>query len=79
LADGKRSSGLDATKDYLQTNWRNLKSKLRLRWRKISEEDITQIDGSTEELVRLLRQRYGYGKAQAEIEIHRWLVEQKEA
>jgi uncharacterized protein YjbJ (UPF0337 family) len=65
---------LDATKDNLQINWTELKSKLRNRWGKITEGDIAQINGNTEELIRTLRKRYGYGKAQAEIEIHHWLV-----
>ena len=69
---------MDATKDVLQANWTELKSRLRKRWGKISEGDVTQINGNTEELVRVLRKRYGYGKAQAEIEISNWLFNQND-
>jgi len=31
------------------------------------------LNGNTEELAGVLQQRYGYGKAQAEIEINAWL------
>ncbi len=65
---------MDATKNDLQINWTELKAKLRKRWGKITEDDIAQINGNTEELIRYLRKRYGYGKAQAEIEIQQWLM-----
>jgi uncharacterized protein YjbJ (UPF0337 family) len=67
---------LDATKDYVQINWSILKPKLRRRWGKITEDDMTQLHGKAEELINVLRKRYGYGRAQAEIEIDNWLVEQ---
>jgi uncharacterized protein YjbJ (UPF0337 family) len=69
---------LSAAKDYLQNNWTELKSKLRKRWGKITEDDLTQINGNNDELIRTLRKRYGYGKAQAEIEINQWLIGQKD-
>ena len=65
-----------ATKNVNQINWTELKLKLRKHWGKITEEDLAQINGNTEELIRILRRRYGYGKAQAEIEIGNWLNEQ---
>ena len=67
---------MDATKDTLQINWAELKSKLRKRWGRITDDDLAQISGKSEELIQILRKRYGYGKTQAEIELNRWLVEQ---
>jgi len=67
---------LDATKDILQIYWTVLKSKLRKRWGRITEDDLAQVNGDSEELIKVLRKRYGYGKAQAEIEISRWLIDQ---
>ncbi len=69
---------MDATKDSLHINWAELKTKLRKRWERITDDDLTQIDGNSEELVRVLRKRYGYGKAQAEIELNQWLLERSE-
>lgn len=67
---------MDATKDILLINWTELKLKLHNHWGKITDNDIAQINGNTDELVRILRKRYGYGKAQAEIEIDTWLTKQ---
>ncbi len=67
---------MDATKDILQFKWSEIKSKLHKHWGKLTEEDLAQVDGNTQELVRVLRKRYGYGKAQAEIEISEWLSDE---
>ena len=69
---------MDATKDLLQINWKKLRLKLRKRWGRITDDDMAQINGNAEELVRVLRKRYGYGKAQAEIELDQWLLERSE-
>jgi uncharacterized protein YjbJ (UPF0337 family) len=37
------------------------------------------LSGKTEELVSALQQRYGFGKAQAEIEIKHWMSEYERA
>ncbi len=66
---------MDATKDILQIKWSELKTKIHKHWGKITDDDLAQIDGNSEELVRVLRKRYGYGKAQAEIEIGEWLAD----
>jgi len=52
-----------------------LKPKIRKHWGKISEEDMAHLTGNVEELINVLRKRYGYGKAQAEIEINTWLFQ----
>ena len=64
---------MDSTQDILHGKWHELKGKVRQKWGKITDDDFTQLSGKTEELAGVLRQRYGYGKAQAEIEINNWL------
>ncbi len=64
--------------DDINTKWDELKPKLRKRWIRITDADLTQINGNIDELIRTLRKRYGYGKAQAEIEIHQWLAGQRD-
>jgi uncharacterized protein YjbJ (UPF0337 family) len=46
---------------------------VRQQWGKLTDDDLTRLSGKTEELAGVLQQRYGYGKAQAEIEINNWL------
>jgi uncharacterized protein YjbJ (UPF0337 family) len=60
-----------------QIKWSSLKPKILKHWAKISENDLSQLNGNKEELVSILRKRYGYGRAQAEIEINKWLADQE--
>jgi len=46
---------------------------VRQQWGKLTDDDLTRLSGKTEELAGVLQQRYGYGKDQAEDEIHKWL------
>ena len=64
---------MDATKDILLGKWHELKGQVRQQWGKLTDDDITRLSGKTEELAGVLQQRYGFGKAQAEMEINNWL------
>jgi uncharacterized protein YjbJ (UPF0337 family) len=64
---------MDATKDILQGRWHELKGKARHQWGKLSDDDFSKLSGKTEELAGALQQRYGYSKAQAVMEINKWL------
>jgi uncharacterized protein YjbJ (UPF0337 family) len=64
---------MDATKDALLEKWHELKGQVHQQWAKLTDDDLTRLSGKTDELARLLQQRYGYGKAQAEIDIGNWV------
>ena len=53
--------------------WSELKSHIHQRWSKLTDEDLSSLNSRTDDFVALLRERYGYGKVQAEIEISNWL------
>jgi uncharacterized protein YjbJ (UPF0337 family) len=65
---------MDATTDILHGKWHELKGLVRQQWGKLTDDDVTQLSGKTEELAGILQQRYGYGKAQANTEIDKWLT-----
>jgi len=64
---------MDETKDILQGRWHELKGKVRHQWGRLTDDDFTKLSGKTEELAGALQQRYGYSKAQAVMEINKWL------
>ena len=64
---------MDTTKDILQGRWHELKGKVRHQWGKLTEGDFAKLSGKTDELASALQQRYGYSKAQAVMEINKWL------
>lgn len=70
---------MDTTKDILYGRWHEVKGQVKQKWGKLTDDDLAQLNGKTEELVGFLQQRYGYAKVQAEIEIANWLHEYDQA
>jgi uncharacterized protein YjbJ (UPF0337 family) len=64
---------MDSTADLLFGRWIELKGQVKKHWRKITLQDLTRLNGKTEELAVILQERYGYGRIQAEREIIHWL------
>jgi uncharacterized protein YjbJ (UPF0337 family) len=64
---------MNTNQDTLTGKWPELKSLVKQHWGKLTADDLTRLSGATTELVGVLRQRYGYGQVQAEIEIDQWL------
>ncbi len=54
--------------DVLQGKWKELKGELKVKWGKLTDDDITHIEGHEEKLLGILQKRYGYSKDQAEKE-----------
>ncbi len=70
---------MDANQDILEGKWPELKGQVKQQWGKLTDDDIQQLSGKTEELTGVLQQRYGYGKVQAEMEIDNWLRDRDQA
>lgn len=64
---------MDPTKDMLQEKWLTVKDQVSQKWSLLTAEDLAGLSGKTEELASLLRQRYKYGRVQADMEIRNWL------
>jgi hypothetical protein len=64
---------MDTNQDSLQDQWPTLKGQVKQRWDKLTAADLARLNDHPAELTHLLRQRYGYGRAQAEMEINSWV------
>lgn len=56
-------------KDIIQGHWHEAKGKLKQQWGKFTDDDLTQLKGTYEELEGLLQKKYGYAKDKADKEI----------
>ncbi len=56
-------------KEFLQGKWNEFTGKVKEKWGKLTDDDITQIKGKKESLLGKLESRYGYGKEKAEKEL----------
>lgn len=59
-------------KDTFQGDWNMLKGKIKEKWGKLTDDDITEIKGKKDQLVGKLQKKYGLAKEKAEEQIHHW-------
>jgi uncharacterized protein YjbJ (UPF0337 family) len=56
-------------KHTIAGSWLELKGKVKEKWGKLTDDDLTAIDGKREVLLGRLEKRYGYAKERAEEEL----------
>jgi uncharacterized protein YjbJ (UPF0337 family) len=61
--------------DIFKGKWEQLKGKVRTKWGKLTDDDVTQVGGKKDNLIGKLRERYGYSKEDAEREIEEFTRE----
>jgi uncharacterized protein YjbJ (UPF0337 family) len=66
---------MEIKQNIYKIHWSEYKQQVHLHWSKLTEDDLSRLNGGADDFISILRKRYGYGKAQAEIEITKWLNE----
>ncbi len=59
-------------KDTLQGDWNMLKGKVKEKWGKLTDDDLTAISGKKDQLLGAIQKKYGYAKDVAEKELSEW-------
>lgn len=62
-----------ADRNKMQGQWRELRGTVKQKWGKLTDDDLTQIEGKYEKLTGALQRHYGYSQTQAEREIDEFL------
>jgi uncharacterized protein YjbJ (UPF0337 family) len=60
--------------DIMKGKWKEIKGGIKETWGKLTDDDLTQIEGKQEKLLGLLQQRYDYSKEKAEQEYERFMT-----
>ncbi len=55
--------------DSLKGQWKQFSGKVKEQWGKLTDDDLTVINGQRDQLVGKIQERYGYAKEQAEREV----------
>jgi uncharacterized protein YjbJ (UPF0337 family) len=63
--------------DVLKGKWKELKGGVKEKWGKLTDDDLTQVEGNKDKLLGLLQQKYGYAKDKAEQEYKDFIVRYK--
>lgn len=59
-------------KDEIGGNWKQFKGQVKEQWGKLTDDDMTVIEGKRDQLVGKVQERYGYAKDEAEKEVKEW-------
>ena len=61
-----------------QVSFRNIRSRIKQRWRRLTDEEIDELEGRTEILASKLQECYGWDREEAERQVrefksrHNW-------
>ena len=64
-------------KDQADGNWKQFKGKVKEKWGKLTDDDLTVVEGKRDQLVGKIQERYGYQKEEAEKEVKSWESDHK--
>ena len=58
--------------DRIQGDQKQFAGKIKIQWGKLTDDDLTQINGKEEELEGKIQERYGYAKDKIKKDIEAW-------
>ena len=61
----------------IEGHWNEFAGKVKQRWGKLTDDDLTVIKGHRQELIGKIQERYGIAKAEAEKQVDQWEKTQK--
>jgi uncharacterized protein YjbJ (UPF0337 family) len=59
--------------DRISGNWKQFTGRIREKWGKLTDDDLTAINGRRDQLEGKLQERYGYAKDQVRKDVDDWL------
>ena len=59
--------------DTFKGQWMQLKGKIREKWGKLTDDDVDQIQGRSEQLIGKLQNRYGIARDEAQRQFDAWM------
>lgn len=58
--------------DRAAGDWKQIKGKVKQKWGKLTDDDLTYVNGQRDQLLGRIQERYGIAKDQAEKQIKEW-------
>jgi len=59
--------------DQVKGSWKQLTGKVKEKWGKLTDDDLTAAAGHRDQLLGKLQERYGYAKEKAEKEVDEFI------
>jgi uncharacterized protein YjbJ (UPF0337 family) len=58
--------------DQVAGNWKQITGRVKQQWGKLTDDDLTMIDGKRDQLLGRIQERYGIGREEAERQLREW-------
>lgn len=58
--------------DRAAGDWKQLKGKMKQKWAKLTDDDLTYVEGMRDQLLGRIQERYGIARDQAEKQVKEW-------
>ncbi len=58
--------------DRIEGQWKQISGKVKTKWGKLTDDDLTTIAGKKDQLVGRIQERYGIQKDEAERQVNEW-------
>jgi uncharacterized protein YjbJ (UPF0337 family) len=58
--------------DRAEGKWKQMKGTIKEKWGKLTDDDLTTIEGNKDQLVGRVQERYGIAKDEAQKQVDEW-------
>jgi uncharacterized protein YjbJ (UPF0337 family) len=58
--------------DRVEGNWKQVKGKVKEKWGKLTDDDLTAINGRRDQLEGKIQERYGYAQHRVRKDVDDW-------
>ena len=63
-------------RDTIEGQWIQVKGKVKQQWARLTDDDVTRIEGKRDVLVGKIQERYGIKRDEAERQVDAWVERQ---
>lgn len=65
-------------KEQMEGNWKQVKGRIKEKWGKLTDDDLTKARGQRDQLIGRIQERYGIAKEEAERQYDAFCAETSE-
>ena len=58
--------------DQIAGNWKQMKGRAKEQWARLTDDDLTLVNGKRDQLIGRVQERYGIAKEEAERQVKDW-------